>query len=97
MATIAPVAALQTSVNDPRNFTGTIQSAIAWVPSNSVSLPFVTRSIWVNTVGNIAVVFPGGDDAAPIIYTIPSVGRFIIGAAKIMATGTTASNLIAEF
>lgn len=69
--------------------------AFAITPSDTVDLPTPTRWIWVGTTGNIAVVLVGdADPGGAVTFNSVPVGRFMVCAKRVMATGTTASNLV---
>ncbi len=62
-------------------------------PSDAVDLPFVTRAIYVGIQGDVRILMQNGQD---VIYK-DLVGTKVIRAARVMATGTTAGALIAEW
>lgn len=67
----------------------------AIVPNDSNALPSVPKGIYVGTGGD--VVLRGLDGAADVIYrNLPDASYINVRAAFVRATGTTASNLIAE-
>lgn len=63
------------------------------VPSDAVDLPFVTRAIYVGIQGDVRILTHNGQD---VIFK-DLVGTKVIRAARVMATGTTAGALIAEW
>lgn len=66
------------------------------VPSDTADLPRVTRSLYVGTAGNI--VMQGGDDDAPRTWKNVPAGSFLpFRAKRIMATGTTAADILALY
>lgn len=65
----------------------------AIVPSDAIPLENVTRYIYVGGAGNVAV---RGQNGTAVTFTAPPVGSFLpIRATHVLATGTTATNLIA--
>lgn len=62
--------------------------------SDTVDLSFVTRSIWVGVTGDIAII-PYGNTTAVTYKAVPA-GRWNVRATRVMATNTTATNLVAE-
>jgi hypothetical protein len=74
------------------------RSAAAIVPSDTADLPHVTSSIYVGGAGNLVVLMadPGSIDSATVTFTAVPVGTVLqIQARRVMATGTTATNLVA--
>ena len=74
---------------------GTYSSEIAVTPSDTT--PITCRAIYVGGAGNVTVspVLTGG---TPILFTAPPVGSIIpieLNQGRIMATGTTATALVA--
>ena len=66
--------------------------AVAITPNNGADLAYATRSIWVGGAGDVAVVTIGGDT---ITFFGAGAGSIIpIRAARVLATGTTATNLV---
>ena len=62
-------------------------------PSDSNQLPFVTRAIYVGGAGNIAVILAG--DSTPVTFKAVPLGAVLkLRAAQVMATNTTAANLV---
>lgn len=73
---------------------GTAYDLMAAVtPSDSADLANVTRAIYVGGAGAIAVVSPTGQT---VTFSAVPVGTLLpIRAARVKATGTTATNLVA--
>lgn len=66
----------------------------AIVPSDTAPLPFATKAIYVGGAGNLAVL--AVEDTAPVTLAgIPAGTVIRIRAASVLATGTTATNLVA--
>lgn len=63
------------------------------VPSDTSDLPFVSRALYVGTPGDVHVITHGGQD---ITYKALS-GTKILRVARVMASGTTAADIIAEW
>jgi hypothetical protein len=67
--------------------------AAAITPDDGIDLDAATRSIWVGGAGDVAVITAGGDTV-----TIPGAlaGTWIpVRATRVLATGTTATGLVA--
>lgn len=70
------------------------KNGTAVTTSDSTDLGFVTRSIWVGVTGDIKIT-PFGNSTGVVYKAVP-VGRLNVRATRIWATGTTATNLVAE-
>jgi len=68
-------------------------SAAPIAPSDTVDLPFVTRAIYIGTPGDLRVLTRDGQD---VIYRNLS-GTKVIRATRVLATGTTAGDLVGEW
>ena len=75
---------------------GTYSSAIAAVPSDTV--PTSCRAIYVGGAGNVAIKQgPLSNPSTAVVFTAPPVGSIIpveLNEGFLMATGTTATNLV---
>lgn len=70
-------------------------NAAAVTPSDSADLPTSSKRLWVGTGGNVTLVTVGG---ATVTYTAVPNGTYLqVRAARVKSTGTTASNIVAEF
>ena len=64
-------------------------------PSDSAPLPIASKRLWVGGAGNVSLVTTGG---VAIIYSGVPAGSYLqVRAAQVNATGTTATNIIAEY
>jgi hypothetical protein len=66
----------------------------AVTPSNSTVLTGV-RAVWVGGAGDIAIM--AVDDSAAVTFTVPSGTMLPVFAKRIMATGTSATNIVALY
>lgn len=66
----------------------------AVVPSDSTDLPNTCRSLYVGTGGSVAVQ-PAGGGAAVTFTNVPNGSVLPVRASRVMATGTTASGIVA--
>jgi hypothetical protein len=66
----------------------------AVTPSNSTILTGV-RAVWVGGAGDIAIM--AVDDSAAVTFTVPSGTMLPVFAKQIMATGTSATNIVALY
>jgi len=71
------------------------KNAYAPSTSNTVALPFITRSLYVGTTGNLTVVLAG--DTVPITFTGVLAGTFLPLRISYIYTNTTATNLVALY
>lgn len=69
--------------------------AVAVVPSNTTDLPAYARSLYVGVAGDVSFIpIEAPTDTAVLLKAHP-VGYTGIGARRVMATGTTATNIVA--
>ena len=74
---------------------GPANDGAAVTPSDSVDLPVASKRLWVGTGGNVALVTVAGTS---LTYTAVPSGTYLqIRASRVKSTGTTASNIIAEY
>lgn len=69
------------------------QGAITVVPSNTIDLTSPTTGIYVGGAGNVRVLMLLGDDVIFVGVTAASI--LPIQVTRILATGTTATNMLA--
>jgi hypothetical protein len=72
---------------------GPASHGFAVTPSDSTLLAETTRGIYVGTGGTIAALMLSG--ASVSFVAVPSGATLPVRLTKIMATGTTASNIVA--
>jgi len=68
-------------------------NALAVSPSDTGDLPFVTRALYIGTGGDVRVLTLEGQD---VTYRNLS-GTKVVRVTRVFATGTTASDIIAEW
>jgi hypothetical protein len=74
---------------------GPARHAAAVAPNDSADLPTSSKRLWVGGAGNVALVTVGGDT---VVYNSVPAGCYLqVRAARVKATGTTASNIVAEY
>lgn len=74
---------------------GPASQAAAVTPSDTVPLPFASKRLFVGGAGNVALVTTGG---AMVTYTGVPAGFYLqVRAATVKATGTTATDIVAEY
>lgn len=64
----------------------------AVTPSDGVDLAQVSRALFVGVAGDLAVIGAGGDT---VTFAHAPVGYHPIRVARVLATGTTATNIVA--
>jgi hypothetical protein len=80
----------------PDNELASAIDAAAIVPNDAADLPYVTRSIYVGTAGDVTLLLRSA--SAPVTYkSVPAGTRLMVSATRVYATGTTASNMLAEY
>lgn len=66
----------------------------AVTPNDSTPLVFVAKALYVGTGGNVAIM--ASEDTAAVTLTNVASGSIIpVRALRVMATGTTATNIVA--
>lgn len=76
------------------NFASPANELVAVVPSDATVL-VPTRGLWVGTVGDVAVIGSGPGQSAVTIKNVPSGTLLPVCVTKVMATNTTAANIVA--
>ena len=80
----------------PDSQLASVVDAAAVTPSDTVDLPFATRSLYIGGAGDLTVMPVRG--SAPVLYKAVPVGtRLNISVTRIYATGTGATYIVAEF
>ncbi|MGC8518471.1 MAG: spike base protein, RCAP_Rcc01079 family [Steroidobacteraceae bacterium] len=70
-------------------------NALEVTPSNTAALPFLSKRLWVGGAGNVALLTAGGQS---VIYAGVPAGTYLnVRTAQVMATNTTATNIVAEY
>ena len=65
------------------------------IPSDVAALPIASKRLWVGGAGNVSIVTTGG---VSVVYSAVPAGSYLrVRAAQVNATGTTATNIIAEY
>lgn len=82
-------------VNVGSDILGPARNAASVVASDTADLPNASKRLWVGTGGAVVLVTVGGDT---VTYTAVPSGTYLqVRAARVKATGTTASNIVAEY
>ncbi len=70
----------------------------AVTPSNTAQLPDDTHALYIGGAGNVTVVFAEDATATPVTFTAVPVGAILpLSVIQVMATGTTATNIVALY
>jgi hypothetical protein len=74
---------------------GPAANAAAVTPSDTANLPTASKRLWVGGAGNVKVLTVGG---STVTYTAVPAGTYLkVRALQVFATGTTATNIVAEY
>ncbi len=71
-----------------------ITGAASVTPNDSADLAETTISLYVGTAGTLKVSF---EDGSTVTYPAIAAGRHHLRVKRVWATGTSATNLVAEF
>jgi hypothetical protein len=70
--------------------------AEAVTPSDTVDLSHVTSAIYVGVTGDLAMILANDPDVAPVTFKAVPAGTLLqLQCRRVMATGTTASSIVA--
>lgn len=75
------------------SLTSPARDAAPIVPNDAVDLPSVTRGIYVGSAGSLQVQMAGGQTVT--FENVLAGAVYPLRAARVMATGTTAADLVA--
>lgn len=70
-------------------------AAAAVTPSDSAALPYASKRLWIGGAGNVSLVTVGG--SAVTYQSVPAGTYLQVRAQQVKATGTTATNIVAEY
>lgn len=73
------------------SLTAPADDAVAITPSDSVDLPYISRSIYVGGAGDVVLITKNGQE---VTFSGHPVGYIPVRALRVKATGTTATNLV---
>lgn len=74
-----------------RGITAPASHAAAVTPNDDVDLPVVARALWIGGSGDVSVVMRGGET----VTLSGAVGLVPVEVARVRATGTTATSIVA--
>jgi hypothetical protein len=74
---------------------GPASDAAAVTKSDSADLPIASKRLWIGGAGDVALVTIRGTS---LTYTAGPAGTYLlVRASRVKSTGTTASNIVAEY
>lgn len=89
MAATDPLQGFNQTIDSPA------RSLVAVSPSDSADLSFVTKALWIGVGGNVQVIDMGGTTT---ILVGCQAGQIIpVRVARVMATNTTATSIVAMY
>jgi hypothetical protein len=65
------------------------------IPSDTAPLNFVSKRLWVGGAGSVTLVTAGGETVE--YASVPAGAYLQVRATQVMATGTTATNIVNEY
>jgi hypothetical protein len=78
----------------PGSASSSVQNAVAVTPHESNDLASVSRALYIGGAGNLTVTMAGG--GSNVTFTAVPAGSFLpIRVSKVLATGTTATSIVA--
>lgn len=84
-------------LNHGRDASGPGRRAAAVTPSDTVDLPTYAKALYVGAVGNVRILTVGGEDGEAVTFANHPVGWLPVQARRVLATGTTAAQIVAAF
>lgn len=72
---------------------GPATRALAVTPDDGFPLPFVSRRLWIGSPGNVTLI--PRDSTDPVTFQNVPVGMLNVWTRQVLATGTTASAIVA--
>ncbi len=77
----------------PTTLTAPARDAEAILPSDSTDIATLPRALYVGSAGDVAVAMAGG--ASVVFRNVPAGALLAIRPRRVLATGTTATDLVA--
>lgn len=77
----------------PTTLTAPVRDASQVTPSDAADLAILPRALYVGQAGNIALRMAGGQDVT--FQNLPAGSLLPVRPARVLATGTTASGIVA--
>lgn len=77
---------------------GPYVSGATVTPNDSTALAGgATKALWIGGAGNITITWLGGTQANQTFTSVPAGTLLRVRATKVLATGTTATNIVALY
>lgn len=74
---------------------GPARRGAAVTPDDNADLPTASKRLWIGGLGDVALVTVGGDSLT--YHSVPAGSYLQVRAARVKSTGTTATNIVAEY
>ena len=84
-------------LNHGRDAGGPARRAAAVTPSDTADLPTYPKALYVGATGNVRVLTVVAEDADAVTFANHPVGWLPVQVRRVMATGTTATQIVAAF
>ncbi|WP_299172834.1 hypothetical protein [uncultured Brevundimonas sp.] len=84
-------------LNHGRDASGPGRRAAVVTASDTVDLPIYAKGLYVGAAGNIRVLTVGGEDGEAVTFANHPVGWLPVQVRRVLATGTTATQVVAVF
>ena len=84
-------------LNHGRDASGPGRRAAAVTASDTVDLATYAKALYVGAAGNIRVLTVGGEDGEAVTFANHPVGWLPVQVRRVLATGTTATQVVAVF
>ncbi len=84
-------------LNHGRDASGPGRRAAPTTPSDTVDLTTYAKALYVGAAGNVRVLTVGGEDGEAVTFANHPVGWLPVQVRRILATGTTAAQIVAVF
>ena len=84
-------------LNHGRDASGPARRAAMVTPSDTVDLTAYAKALYVGAAGNVRVLTVGGEDGDAVTFANHPVGWLPVQVRRVMATGTTATQIVAAF
>ena len=78
--------------NFPLSAIGLYSDGFAVTPDNDTDLVQLPQALWIGGTGNIAVTLPSGNVS---LLAVPAGTLLPVRASRVLATGTTATSIVA--
>lgn len=84
-------------LNHGRDAGGPARRAAAVTPSDTADLTIYAKALYVGGAGNVRVLTVGGEDGDAVTFANHPVGWLPVQVRRVLATGTTATQIVAAF